>query len=141
MLCLLANNALTYPYGAGGGFNSQWPQQQQHGGQGYGGQGFGGQGSGGSQRGAGYYGGNSQGRGGGQSWQSAGQAGAEAYQSNVFNEPDRYGYDYTIPGAMVHYLMYKKREYRTNRVHHCKTMGVHTASGKWEGDLSPSVDF
>ncbi|XP_025197886.1 keratin, type II cytoskeletal 2 epidermal-like [Melanaphis sacchari] len=51
--------------------------------------------------------------GGQQRWQSAGyngqQQGAEAYQSNIFNEPDRYGYDYTIPGATVHFLMYKKK--------------------------------
>jgi hypothetical protein len=38
---------------------------------------------------------------------------AEAYRTNVFNEPDRYGYDYTMPGANVHFLMYKKRKYIT----------------------------
>lgn len=49
--------------------------------------------------------------GGQPQWQSTGYGGAEAYQTNIFNEPDRYGYDYTIPGATVHFLMYKKREY------------------------------
>lgn len=70
----------------------------------------------GQQRG---YGGGDFGRpssfGGQQRWQSAGyggqQQGAEAYQTNIFNEPDRYGYDYTIPGATVHFLMYKKSKY------------------------------
>lgn len=57
-------------------------------------------------------------------WQSTGyggqlQQGAEAYQTNVFNEPDRYGYDYTIPGATVHFLMYKKQGNRgSGNIHH-----------------------
>lgn len=48
--------------------------------------------------------------GSGQQWQSAGYQGerAEAYHTHVFNEPDRYGYDYTMPGGTVRYLMYKK---------------------------------
>lgn len=110
---------LSYPYG-GGANNGQWsnPQNQQ---QGYGGgrqnQGFGnggwqqGHGGNGGQRGGNFGGYSPNGAGGRQQWQSAGQGGAEAYKMNVFNEPDRYGYDYTIPGATVHYLMHKKREY------------------------------
>jgi len=94
------------------GYNGGWPQHGYNGGfqqmQGY-------NGGGGGQRGGNSFGqgggGYSQNRGG-QQWQSGGQ-GAEAYKTHVFNEPDRYGYDYTIPGATVHYLMYKKREYRS----------------------------
>jgi len=100
-----------YPYNGG---NMQWSNP------GAGGmvnhhqqQGFGG--NVGQQRG---YGGDF-GRGsafGGQSSRSTGygggqfQGGAEAYQTNIFNEPDRYGYDYTFPGATVHFLMFKKRK-------------------------------
>lgn len=46
------------------------------------------------------------------------QESAQAYKSQVFNEPDRYGYDYTIPGATVHYLMYKKRKYYVKSYHY-----------------------
>lgn len=80
-----------------------YPQQQQNG--------FGGgqRGSGNNNFGGHQGGGYSQGRGGRQPGQSG--QGNEAYQTNVFNEPDQYGYDSTFPGATVHYLMYKKRKY------------------------------
>lgn len=91
---------------------------QGYGGQGYGGQSYGGQGFGNSQMqpggqrggyggnyGGGNFGQNRQNRGG--QWQGQG---AEAYKVNVYNEPDRYGYDYTIPGANVHFMMHKKRK-------------------------------
>uniref|UniRef100_A0A2S2NNE0 Uncharacterized protein n=1 Tax=Schizaphis graminum TaxID=13262 RepID=A0A2S2NNE0_SCHGA len=109
LLCMMiaCGHVLAYPYN---GDNMQWSNpgagamgnyRQQPG--------FGG--NVGQQRG--YNGGAGFGGVGQQRWQSAGyggqQQGAEAYQSNIFNEPDRYGYDYTIPGATVHFLMYKKR--------------------------------
>jgi len=111
------DHVLAYPYNGG---NMQWSNS------GAGGMvshyqqpGFGG--NMGQQRGYGSdarFGGGDFGRGsafGGQSrWQSTGYGGplqgAEAYQTNIFNEPDRYGYDYTIPGATVHFLMFKKRK-------------------------------
>lgn len=122
------NHVRSDPHGGG---NGQWSnprvgmigdRQQQHQGfaggqqqgyngqqQGYGGQrGFGGNNFGGQQNGGGRYQG--QGRGGQQQWQSG--QGSEAYKTNVFNEPDRYGYDSTFPGATVHYLVYKKRKFR-----------------------------
>lgn len=116
------NQVLAHPHPGGhnqwGGMMGGYQQPQGFGGQqqGYGGQqqGFGGQqrghNGGGGAGNFGQGGGYSQNRGG-QQWQSGGQ-GAEAYKMNVFNEPDRYGYDYTIPGATVHYLMHKKREFR-----------------------------
>jgi len=111
---------LAYPYNGG---NMQWSNP------GAGGmvnhhqqQGFGG--NVGQQRGYGggaRFGGGDFGQGsafGGQSSRSTGygggqfQGGSEAYQTNIFNEPDRYGYDYTFPGATVHFLMFKKRKYK-----------------------------
>lgn len=112
LLVALTNvhDALALPYAGGnhnqwsrpgaiGGYQQQQQQQQQRGynnGGGYGG-----------------YNNNNFGQGGRPQWQQSGGyngQGAEAYHTHVFNEPDRYGYDYTIPGATVHYLMYKKRE-------------------------------
>ncbi|VVC39327.1 Hypothetical protein CINCED_3A002961 [Cinara cedri] len=110
LLALLAS-VLTYPY-AGGNNNNQWSnprvgmQQQQ---QGYnGGRGQSNGYNGGNQRG---FGGNNFGQSGGYP-QSGGRQpgqGSESYHTHVFNEPDRYGYDYTMPGATVHYLMHKKQ--------------------------------
>lgn len=119
-LCAFIHNDRVHSYAGGNGYNNQWSNPagagmnnagHQHQ------QGFGGYNGGGGQRGGsnnfgqggGRVGGYTQNRGG-QQWQSGGP-GAEVYKTNVFNEPDRYGYDYTIPGATVHYLMYKKREY------------------------------
>ncbi|XP_050053377.1 uncharacterized protein LOC114130525 isoform X2 [Aphis gossypii] len=112
LLCTIAvcGHVLAYPYN---GENMQWSNPGAGGMTNYRQQpGFGD--NAGQQRG---YGGSDFGRpssfGGQQRWQSAGyggqQQGAEAYQTNIFNEPDRYGYDYTIPGATVHFLMFKKR--------------------------------
>ncbi|XP_022173997.1 keratin, type II cytoskeletal 2 epidermal-like [Myzus persicae] len=124
LLCMMVacGHVLAYPYNGdnmhpGAGAMGNHHQQP----------GFGG--SVGQQRGYGgdaRFGGGNFGRSpayGGQSrWQSTGyggqQQGAEAYQTNIFNEPDRYGYDYTIPGATVHFLMYKKQGNRESGNNH-----------------------
>lgn len=109
------NHVQSYPFAGG---NNQWSNprvgmmsghQQQHGFGGGNQQGYGGQRGFGNNFGGQQGGGYSQNRGGQQPWQSG--QGSEAYHTNVFNEPDRYGYDSTFPGATVHYLMYKKRKY------------------------------
>lgn len=113
LLVTLTNvhDALALPYP--GGNHNQWSRPGAMGGyqqqRGYN--------NGGHNNGGGYGGYNNNfGQGGRPQWQQSGGyngQGAEAYHTHVFNEPDRYGYDYTIPGATVHYLMYKKREYIT----------------------------
>ncbi|KAL4098892.1 hypothetical protein QTP88_023409 [Uroleucon formosanum] len=126
LLCMMVACAhiLAYPYN--GNNNMQWSNPgagamvHHHQQPGFGGnvgqqRGYGG--------GAGFSGGNfgrASAYGGQSRWQSAGYGGqgAEAYQTNVFNEPDRYGYDYTMPGATVHFLMFKKQGNRGSGSNH-----------------------
>ncbi|XP_050532961.1 uncharacterized protein LOC126900961 [Daktulosphaira vitifoliae] len=114
VFCLLVSHVLTFPSPGGQG---QWPNPQM-GMMGNGqNQRFGNQDFSTSQMQRGqrgfdnYGGGNNFGQNGfpqnrGGQWQGQG---AEAYKVNVYNEPDRYGYDYTIPGANVHFMMHKKQ--------------------------------